>query len=145
MEEYRKTHGIYRLGELIYVFGGRFEKRNLSSIECYDRVSEEWTTKSPMNELIRYATVARIGIKLYILGHVQNEQARIVQYNTDTDICKSLSYNLEPSTYKLISRDRSLLLVSPSKTVILEDMKNAKIGEQRGIEAISDMRPERSG
>jgi hypothetical protein len=38
----RKSHGIYRIIDAIYVFGGKQETSQLTLVEYYDKFRREW-------------------------------------------------------------------------------------------------------
>lgn len=72
----RQCPAIAKFMGNIFVMGGRRGKQHLDSVECYDPLTNIWSSVAPLNEKRREARAGVSGGYLYIVGGI-NEIDRL--------------------------------------------------------------------
>jgi hypothetical protein len=118
----RKTHGIYKSGADIYVFGGRANgKMNLASCERFSTLTETWADCPSMPVLLRYVSVARKDEFLYISG-VFSKSDKLIVFNTQAKSFNQYPIKVKRDTiYKIVITNPGILLFGGGEMYNVEE------------------------
>lgn len=81
----RNWHGFTSCGDAMYCIGGEVDGTVTSSCQRYDFIKNTWEDIAPLLRLTIFPAVAELKGKLYVIGGVRNNRARLQIYNPETD------------------------------------------------------------